>query len=241
MGDSGGSGLNGNTANAAGSLGSELSLAGGAYSVGSSLASGTPTGYASAALSGTKLLAGNANTAGMFGSNASQVGAIAGAGGAALGLYGGLKQGGGVGDTQAALSAAQLAAPIATAAGATGLGTTLAAAGPIGLALAPALMGMSTPAVQLTGKYWGNVQDSLQKAIASGDKGQIASQVNGLLSQPQSQIPANIQQLVYQTGMVPSIGWGQQYTSTQFQDASNLLQQAGGNKNNQGGNKTGKS
>lgn len=121
------------------------------------------------------------------------------------------------------------------AAGASGAGLGLAggAAG-LGLALAPALIGMSTPAVQLTGKYWGGVQNSLQSAIASGDRGQIASQVNGLLSQPQSQIPANIQQLVYSTGFVPSRGWGLQTMTPSQQQA--LVQQTGGFK---GGNSGG--
>jgi len=84
-----------------------------------------------------------------------------------------------------------------------------------------------TPAVELTPKYWSGVQNSLQSAIASGDKGQIAQQVNGLLGQSQKDIPANIQQLVYSTGMVPSMGWGQQYVPDQFNQASQLLQQVG--------------
>lgn len=132
-------------------------------------------------------------------------------------------------------AAATGGADAAAAGGASGAGLGLAggAAG-LGLALAPALIGMSTPAVQLTGKYWGGVQNSLQQAIASGDRGQIAQQVQGLLNQPQSQIPANIQQLVYSTGFVPSTGWGQGGgTPAQIQA---IAQQAGGFKGGSTGN-----
>jgi hypothetical protein len=196
--------------------------------IGEGATSGNPVGYAKAAIGSAQL----ANKAGAFGAGgagsiSSNVGTGLSAAGSVIGIYGGLKQGGVAGDTQAALSAAQLGGTIATAAGATGLGTTLAAAGPIGLALAPALYGMSTPAVQLGQKYWTGVQSSLQQAIDSGDKGQIAQQVNGLLGQPQNTIPSNIQQLVYSTGMVPSIGWGQQYVQNQFQQAGNFISQSG--------------
>lgn len=208
---------------------SGLGAAQGAYGIYSGLSSGTPVGYASAGLGATSLGA----KAGAFGGDSGMVGGAAGIGGSALGLYSGLQQGGTVGDTKAALSAAQLAAPVATYAGAGALGSTLAAAGPLSLALAPALIGMSTPAVQLTGKYWSGVQDSLQQAIASGDRGEIAQQVNGLLSQPQSQIPSNIQQLVYSTGFVPSSGWGlQSATPAQLQA---LVQQSGGLKGGSSG------
>lgn len=225
-----GAGGTGSVDNLYNSVGNAAGTAGGLYGIASGLNSGTPTGDASAAVGATQL----ANKAGAFGSYSGDVSTGLGAAGSALGLYGGIKEGGVAGDTQAGLSAASLAAPIATAAGATTLGTTLAAAGPVGLALAPALYGMSTPAVQLTQKYWGGVQNSLQQAIASGDRGQIAAQVQGLLSQPQSQIPANIQQLVYSTGFVPSTGWGLQTMTPAQQQA--LVQQTGGFK---GGNSGG--
>lgn len=118
-------------------------------------------------------------------------------------------------------------------AGSAGMGALAGGAAGLGIALAPALIGMSTPAVQLTGKYWGGVQNSLQQAIASGDRGQMAQQVMGLLSQPQSQIPANIQQLVYSTGFVPSSGWGTGYDPAK---TAAVIQQAGGLK----GGSTGK-
>lgn len=119
-----------------------------------------------------------------------------------------------------------------------GAGVGLGAASLAALPTAAFLYGVSQPAVQLTGKYWGGVQNSLQQAIASGDRGQIAAQVGGLLAQPQSQIPQNIQQLVYSTGFVPASGWGQGPTMANPALAAQLTQQTGGFKggNNGGGN-----
>lgn len=188
-----------------GNIGSDLSAAGGLLGAYNGATSGSPTGEAQAAIGAGKV----ANQFGAFGDNSPQVGAGLGAAGAALGIYGGLQAGGVAGDTQVGLGAAQLAGYGASYAGATGASAILAGAGPLSIALAPALIGMETPAVQLTPKYWQGMTNSLQQAINSGDKGQIASVVNGLLAQPQSQIPTNIQQLVYQTGLVPSSGWGQ--------------------------------
>lgn len=185
-------------------IGSDLSLAGGALGAAQGILSGTPQGYAKAAIGG----AGLAAKAGAFGSYSGDVGIGAGAAGGALGLYSGLQQGGVAGDTQAGLGAATLAAPVANAAGASALGSTLAAAGPISLALAPALIGMSTPAYSLTGKYWTNYTNTLQTALNSGDKNTLLSQSLGLLSMPQNQVPNNIQQLLWQAGVVPYGTWG---------------------------------
>lgn len=124
----------------------------------------------------------------------------------------------------------------ADAAAGVGLGAGLGATAGLAGVLAPAIIGMSTPAVSLTPKYWDGVQSSLQSAIASGNRGQIAAQVTGLLNQPQSQIPQNIQQLVYSTGFVPSMGWGTSYVPNQSQLASNILQQSGKNTGGNGGN-----
>lgn len=213
-----------------GGSGSALGDAGAGLGVFQGISSGTPVGYAGAAVNAGKL----ANNLGAFGSNSSNAGTGLGAAGSALGIYGGLQQGGVAGDTQAGLSAAQGAAQIAGAAGATGLSTALAAAGPISLALAPVLFGASRPAVQLGQKYWGGVQNSLQSAINSGDRGQIAAQVNGLLSQPQKDIPTQIQQLVYSTGFVPDQGWGTSYVPGQSKIADQIVQQAGGDKGSSG-------
>jgi hypothetical protein len=111
-------------------------------------------------------------------------------------------------------TAAEAAAPVLGTAGA-----ALAVLGAVMLAVDP------PPTVELSGKYWTSVTNALQQAINSGDKGAIAAQVNGLLGQPQNTIPVNIQKLVYSTGMVPSMGWGQQYVPNQFALASQLLQQ----------------
>lgn len=202
------------------SLGAAAGAGGDALGIINGLDSGSAAGYAGAAIDAGKL----AQTTGLLGSDAAP--ALGGASGL-LGLYSGIEQGGVAGDTQAALSAAQAGGQIATAAGSS-LAPALSAAGPLALALAPAIIGMSTPAVSLTPKYWDGVTNSLQSAISSGNKGQIASVVNGILAQPQSQIPQNIQQLVYSTGLVPSMGWGQQYVPNQFGIADQILQQAGG-------------
>lgn len=83
------------------STGSALGTAGGALSIASGLQSGTPTGYASAALNSAAL----AKKAGAFGSNGSTAGAGIQAGANVLGLYSGIKQGGVAGYAQAANSA----------------------------------------------------------------------------------------------------------------------------------------
>lgn len=82
--------------------------------------SGKPTGYASAGIQGTKLLASNSNTSGIFGSDAGAVKSAAGVGGNLLGIYSGLQQGGVAGDTHAAVSAASLATKAGYLGGATG-------------------------------------------------------------------------------------------------------------------------
>lgn len=120
----------------------------------SGLSSGTPTGDVGALASGAKLygnLAGNSMATG-----------AGNALGGALGIYGGIKEGGVAGDTQAALGAAQLGAMAANAAGATGAATALGAAGPIGMALAPAILGMTMPTVSRTQSGWDRLISGLQ-------------------------------------------------------------------------------
>jgi hypothetical protein len=199
-------GLAGQGASAGNSLlggNSALGTLGSGLGIYNALASGTPVGDARAAVGAGQL----ANKLGAFGSDSSAASSTLGGAGGALGLYSGLQQGGVGGDTQAALGAAQTAAPIASFAGSS-LAPALAAATPIALAVAPALIGMSTPAVQLGQKYWTNYANTLQNAISSGDPGQVAAHALGLLSMPQSQVPTNIQNMLYQTGMVPASGWG---------------------------------
>lgn len=89
-----------------------------------------------------------------------------------------------------------------------GLGAGVGAAAGIAGVLAPAIIGMSTPAVSLGQNYWTNYANTLNTTLQSGDKGQMAAQINGLLSMPQNQVPANIQQMVWQTGLVPYGTWG---------------------------------
>lgn len=129
------------------------------------LTSGTPTGEAGAAIGAGRL----ANRLGAFGDSSGAVGSALGGAAGALNLYGGIKQGGVAGDTQAALGAAQAAAPIAAAAGSS-LAPALAAAGPISLALAPALIGMSTPAYSMPAKFYQSLSDTLSKGPGVGQQ-----------------------------------------------------------------------
>jgi hypothetical protein len=112
LGGANSSGLSYNTYNSnpssSSNLGSDLALGAGALGIAGALSSGKPTGYASAALQGTKLISGNSNTSGLLGNNANTVNTAAGYGANALGIYSGLKQGGVAGDASAATNAAQL-------------------------------------------------------------------------------------------------------------------------------------
>lgn len=106
-----------------GSLGGNISGAGGVIS---GLASGTPTGYASAGLSAGGLASRN----GVFGSNAGNVNTGLAEAGSALGIYSGLKQGGVAGDMTAAVSAGKLATEAGYLGGTSGaLGSALPFAG----------------------------------------------------------------------------------------------------------------
>lgn len=140
------------------------------------ISSGSPTGYAGAAIDAGKL----ANTA----AGSSAAGAGLGAAGAGLGLYGGLQQGGVVGDTQAAASAAQLASMGANAAGAGGtaagsaLGTASAAAGAVAIPLAVwSLLNMTQP-VKLDASWWQNMEKQLSNPSGNtyaASKAQLAT------------------------------------------------------------------
>lgn len=146
-----------------GSSGGGLSFSGAlgdansALSIYNGLKSGTATGDIGAGLAAANL----AKNTGLI-APSTGVGGGLGAAGGLLSMYNGLHQGGVVGDTQAALGAAQTyagASALDTAAGGTGLagGSAIGAyAGPIGLALAPALYGMSQPTVQENSTWYNN-------------------------------------------------------------------------------------
>lgn len=206
-------------------------LSGASNQVGSDIASGTGSWAGSAGYTPDLSSLGDMSSVNFGDALGSDLGSFSGAGGQAAGLgldaaatEPGLEAVG----TGAIDAAADAGAGIGIDAGATagadagaaaagadaggigaGAGIGLGAASLAALPTAAFLYGVSQPAVQLTGKYWTNQTNSLQSAISSGDKGQVASVVNGLLAQPQSQIPANIQKLVYSTGLVPATGWGQ--------------------------------
>lgn len=145
-------------------LGAAGNDAGSALGIYSGLTSGTPTGDLRALASGARL----------YGNLAGDAAASAGGNmvGGALGVYGGIKEGGVSGDTQAALGAAQTAAPIAAYMG-SAAAPYLAAAGPIGLALAPALYGMSQPAV-VDNQYYNNLNNTLNKGPGTGANANVS-------------------------------------------------------------------
>lgn len=129
--------------------------------------SGTPTGYASAALDTAKL----AKQAGVIDSSASP---MLGAAGSAFGLYGGLKQGGLGGDTQAAASAAQLGSLAANAAGAggtaagTALGTLGAVGGAVAIPLAVGAFLNSTTPYHLDYSWWKGMEGNVSNPNGAG-------------------------------------------------------------------------
>lgn len=94
-------------------LGSTAGEIGSGLGIASGLASGTPLGYAGAAISGGRL----ANQLGAFGSASPTAGAALGTAGGALGMYEGLEQGGISGYGGAAVGALQAGSGIASLAG----------------------------------------------------------------------------------------------------------------------------
>jgi hypothetical protein len=157
---------------------------GNALSIYQGLQRGGVSGYGSAAINAGSL----ANKAGAFGGAGSTVGGVLGAAGGALGLYNGIKQGGTLGGVSAALGAANLAGGIGTLAGgaaAGGLGSlaTLGSfAGPLGVALAPILMGAGSAPYTLNGDYYNRM-----KGYLAAGPGAYAAQkgFNGLYWDPQ--------------------------------------------------------
>jgi hypothetical protein len=124
--------------------------------------------------------------------------------GGALGLYGGIKQGGVVGDTNAALSAAQIASQAGAYAGSTSLAAIGAYAGPIGLALAPALYGMSQQPYTLSSKYYSNMNNTIAAGPGNGsDPNQIGRYWGAVLEAQTSGDPAE-QAILLAHGLSPT-------------------------------------
>jgi hypothetical protein len=160
-------------------VGSALGDASNALNIYTGLQRGGISGYGGAALGMAKL-----------GSNLSgtQIPGL-GVAGSALGIYNGIRQGGVMGSATAALDTAQLLGGVGQLAGGTaagGLGSLAmigAYAGPIGLALAPVLYGMSKPAVQVTGQWVNNDVGGLQQQLSSSDPSTRANAQITLASQ----------------------------------------------------------
>lgn len=189
----------------------------------SGLEQGGVKGDASAAANAAQL----GSKLGAFGDASGAVGSVAGDVAPGINIVTGLEQGTAPGYTNAALGATQLGAQAgAFGAESAGIG---AAAGALGLALAPAIIGMETPPVYLSGDYWRGMTDDMQK---STNKSQFAGSALEALNMPQSQVPQNIQQMVYQSGLLqPGQAWGMGPTPTTFDWQTNPNQGGGGAQN----------
>lgn len=174
------------------------------------ISSGTATGDASAAINAGKLL----NQTGAFGGSTAAVGSGLGVAGAGLGVYGGIQQGGAYGYASAADNAAQAGAaagvlPAAVGAWASGIGGILGTA-----------YTASQPAVQLMPSYWNGVGQTLSggyktdpntanHAMANDPQSQaFMSTALELLNMPQSQVPQQYQQMIWDAGLIPAGTWG---------------------------------
>lgn len=180
------------------------------------ISSGSPTGYASAGLSATKLGA----KYGAFGSNSSSIGTAAGEGANALGIYSGIKQGGVAGYGGAAVNAAQLGSKIGAFggySGAIGAGAAYVAA-PLAVynavanyqsgntgsdtlngAEAGAAIGSIVPGIgTVIGGVVGGAVGALSSAFGPGKKDAETANVQGLIDATSSngnnsQIAASVQ------------------------------------------------
>ena len=121
--------------------------------------------------------------------------------GGAFGLAGDLSQGGVVGDTKAATSAAQLGGQ----AGIFGASSPAIAglAGAIGIGLAPALIGMSTPAVSLGAQYWNNLNQGLQAPRGSSQYNNSAMELAATMTNDPSELNPGELNIARQYGITP--------------------------------------
>lgn len=202
-------------ANRAGAFGSNSGLA--SQSIGgASNALGVLGGIEQGGVLGDTSAAANAaqlgSKLGAFGGASGAVGNAAGYAAPGINIITGIEQGDAPGYTNAALGATQLGAQAgAFGAESAGIG---AAAGALGLALAPAIIGMETPAVFLGSKYWDNMKNNMQ---GSANKAQFTGSALEALNMPQSQVPQDIQRMVYQAGLLkPGEAWGTGPTPTTF-------------------------
>lgn len=168
-----------------GGIGNVLGDASSALGIYNGLRSGTVSGDIGAGLGAANL----ARNTGLISPTPGMAGGL-GAVGGALNMYNGLKQGGIAGDTEAALGAAQTyagASALDSAAGGGGFagGSAIGAyAGPIGLALAPALYGASQPGTTLGSTWYNNFGNTIGAGLnpnaTTQQKLLAASQLNQL-------------------------------------------------------------
>jgi len=139
-------------------------------------------------------------------------------------------------DEIAAQQSAEAASALGSSSSSAALGPLAGTLAGIGLTLAPALLGMSTPAFSDSAEHWANISKALKggyktdpntvnHAYANDPQSTLfADTIMGVLSQPANQVPNDIKQLVWQTGLVPPGQWGLPTGDPKTQLA--LLQQA---------------
>lgn len=165
------------------------------------------TGFMSSGASG---VAGDmnfaANTAGAAGAAGGGGAAAAGAGDVALSDVGV-----GAATDTAGLTSSEVAAELGTAdtAGTAGSGAALGAGAGAAAAFAPvigtAILAATRPTVTLGKQYWSGIQTGLQ---GGANNPQFYNAALEALNTPQDQVPSQIQELVWQSGIVPYGTWG---------------------------------
>lgn len=184
-----------------GTLGSAFGAVGG-------LTSGNPVGIASGALNAAQLGAG-------LGVTPAIAGTAGGYGLGALGIYSGLQQGGVMGDTQAAVGAAQTASAAANA-GLLGSGGAASSLGALGSVALPAGIFAA-----LYGFSMGQMADNPADYISNAQQNLAAAQNNQAAA---SATPTGVYAPAAGAGISSSSAWGQ--TASADQQLLNLLQQA---------------
>jgi hypothetical protein len=127
-------------------------------------------------------------------------------------VYNGIKKGGALGYTNAALGAANTAAGIGTLAGGTaagGLGSLAsisAYAGPLGLFAAPILYGMQSKPVQVSGQWLNSATSGLKQGLNSSDpstQSNTAMQLSAMLDNSSLKGNPQLTALAAQYGIKP--------------------------------------
>lgn len=141
----------------------------------------------------------------------SSAGSVLGGLGGALGLVGDLQNTSNpVSDYSAVQSGVTIAADVNTLAGGSaattaGLSTAAGALGALAIPLGIAALGYESAPYTLPAGYWSNLASEIQGGPTNPN---FDSAFTEAISQPQSEVPVNIQELVWDSGMEPVGEWG---------------------------------